>query len=84
MVCIVHGVTKSQTRLKRLSRVSLHACHHCLGIDVGREALCRSPNFSLVSPDSHPSLQIWETSRVWVSLVAHTVKNLPAVQETWV
>ena len=80
----VYGVAQSQTRLKRLSRVSLHACHHCLGIDVGREALCRSPNFSLVSPDSHPSLQIWETSRVWVSLVAHTVKNLPAVQETWV
>ena len=42
------------------------------------------PSTALLSPNQNfPYINPSNTLRLWASLVAQTVKNLPAVQETW-
>ena len=64
----VYGVTQSQTQLKQLSSSSNMNREKCVG--VRQSFVVESVTFSY--------------STIWAFLVAQVVKNLPAMQETWV
>ena len=76
----VHGVAKSQTRLNSW-------CTPCFpGSSAGKESACNAGD-----PGSLPGLGRTPGEGIgypfpysWVPLVAQTVKNLPAIWETWV
>ena len=80
MDCIVQGVAKSRTRLSEF---------HFLGFpysSVGKESTCNAGD-----PGSDPGSERatgegigYPVQYSWASLVAQLVKNLPAIQETWV
>ena len=82
----VHGVTKSQTQLKRLSSSSSSSIQCFPGSSAGKESTCNAGDPSSIpgsgrSPGEGKSYQLQYS---WTSLVAQLVKNLPAMWETWV
>ena len=83
----VHSVAKSQTRLRWLST---HACVYIWSVYVfawrkSEKIRCNkvklTPSFG---QGRWGPLYIISCTFVWVSLVSQVVKNLPAMQETWV
>ena len=85
--CIVHGVVKSWTRLNDFDFTSLHYSY--LGLpcsSVGKESTYNAGDPSLI-PGSERSAgeEIgYPLQYFWASLMAQLVKNLHAMQETWV
>ena len=78
MDCIVHGVTKSRTRLS-----DLH--FHFWGFpdsSVGKESACNVGDSGLGRSTGEGIGYPLQYS--WASLVTQLLKNLPAVWETWV
>ena len=81
----VHGVKKSQTRLKRLSSSSSHTWPFPSS-SAGKESTCNSGD-PVSIPESRRSAgegKGYPLQCSWASLVAQLVKNLPAMQEIWV
>ena len=81
----VHGVKKSQTRLKRLSSSSGHTWPFPSS-SAGKESTCNSGD-PVSIPESRRSAgegKGYPLQCSWASLVAQLVKNLPAMQEIWV
>ena len=81
--CIVHGVTKSQTRLSNFHFTALLGFSGSL---AGKEFSCKGGD-----PGWIPGLGRsagegigYPLQYSWASLVAQLVKNLPAMRETWV
>ena len=78
----VHRIAKSQTRLKQLSRNSWGFPHSPVGKESTRDT--GDPGLIPGSGRSAGEGIGYPLQYSWVSLVAQLVKNLPAMQETWV
>ena len=76
MDCIVHGVTKSQQIYDKGFPSS----------SAGKESSCNAGDPSSIpeSGRSHGEQIGYPLQYSWASLVAQMIKNLPAMQETWV
>ena len=92
--CIVHGITKnSECDFPAKAAGSLQAWSHdifiCGGFpdsSVGKESACNAgdPGLFPRSGRSAGEGKGYPLQYSWASLVAQLVKNLPAMQETWV
>ena len=73
----VHWVTKSQTWMSNLG---------FLDISVGKESACNTGEPSLIPGSGRSAGEAigYSLQYCWAFLIAHLVKNLPAVQEIWV
>ena len=83
---VVHGVTKSLTRLSDWTEVYWLCFVGFPGSSAGKKSAC-NPRDSGWFPGSgrSPGNGIsYPLQYFWASLVAQTVKNPPAMQETWV
>ena len=75
--CIVHGVAKSRTQLSNLGFPDS---------SVGKESICNAGNPSSIPGSGRSAGEGigYPIQYSWASLVVQLVKNLPAMQETWV
>ena len=82
---IAHGVSKSWTRLSELS-THIVICRGFLGSLAGKESTCNAGDpGSIPGLGSSPGEGIgYLLQYSWAAPVAQMVKNLPAMQETWV
>ena len=90
----VYGVTQSRTWLKWFSNSSSSSSHLYLGLkgegfpgsSAGKESACNAGDPDLIPGSGRsPAEGIgYPLQYSWASLVAQLVKNLPAMQETWV
>ena len=87
-VCIVHGVTKSQTQRSdfHFQFSVAHWYRICLSMQETRvPALLLEDPGSIPGSGRSPGEGIgYPLQDSWASLVAQLVKNPPAMQETWV
>ena len=84
MDCIVHGVTKSWTRMS-----DFHFTCSMWGFpssSAGKESACNAEEpCSFPGSGRSPGEGIgYSLQKSWISLVAQRVKNPPAMKETWV
>ena len=77
MDCIVHGVAKSRTQLSNLGFPDS---------SVGKESICNAGDPSSIPGSGRSTGEGigYPIQYSWASLVVQLVKNLPAMQETWV
>ena len=83
---IVHGVTKSQTRLsKRWCWLYTYFYDHP-DSSVGKEFACNAGDPSLIPGSGRSTGEGigYPLLYSWASLVAQLVKNVPAMRKTWV
>ena len=81
MGCIVHGVTELDTT-EQLSLLLLGFPDS----SVGKESACNAGDPRLIPGSGRSTGEGigYPVQYSWASLVAQLVKNLPAIQETWV
>ena len=96
MDCIICGVVKSPTRLSNFhfhfSMVTAGSVSDLGGVtsfpdsSVGKESACNAGDPGLIPVSARPAGEGigYLLQYSWASLVAQVVKNLPAMQETWV
>ena len=85
MDCIVHGLAKSRTWLRGF-HFHLYKSLGFPDSSVGKESACNAgdPDSILRSGRSAGKGIGYPLQCSWASLVAHLVKNPPAMRETWV
>ena len=83
---VIHGVTKSQTRLSDWTELNWYLNLGFPGSSARKESTCnvRDPN-SISGSGTSPGEGIdYALKNSWASLLAPSIKNPPAVWESWV
>ena len=82
----IHGVAKSQTRLRDWTELNWCCIMGFPGSSAGKESACNAGDpSSILGPGRSPGERTgYSFQYSWASLVAQIVKNPPSMWETWV
>ena len=78
----IHGVAKSQTRLNWTELTERNVAMNCWCRQTFFPTEFKGRHLTLYQKIAH--LYIFQLPTEWTSLISQSVKNLPAIQETWV